>query len=95
MVLQDAVDDFVELLGILSPVNLDAVLLGIGGKLVEIFIQMGDGVALDGRGFLAQLLPLVQSVGHIVALGAHSPERGIVPVGILLVLQELLGGFAM
>ena len=48
VVLQNTVDDFVELLGILRPVYLDTVLFGIGGKLVEIFVEMGDGVALDG-----------------------------------------------
>lgn len=43
----------------------------------------------------ASLFPLVQPHGHVVTLGAHGPERGIVPVGIRLVLQELLGRFAM
>ena len=47
VILQNAVDDFVELFGVLCPVNLYAVLLGIGGKLVEILVQMGDGVTLD------------------------------------------------
>ena len=46
MVLQNAINYLVELVSILSPVHLHAILLGISGKLVEIFIEMGDGVAL-------------------------------------------------
>ncbi len=95
MVLQDAIDNLVELLGILCPVYLHAVLLGIGGKLVKIFIQMGDGMALNLGCFLAQLFPFVKPVGHVVALAAYRPEGGVMPVGILLVLQELLGCFAV
>ena len=38
MVLEDAIDDFVELGGILGPVDLHAVLLGGGGKLVQILV---------------------------------------------------------
>ena len=86
MVFQDAIDDFVELGSILGPVNLHTVLLGIGGKLVQIFVKMGNGMTLNLRGFLTQLFPLVQAIGHIVALGANSPESGIVPMGVLLVL---------
>ena len=86
MVLQDAIDNLVELGRILGPVNLYTVLFGIGGKLVQIFVQMGNGMTFNLRCFLAQLLPLVQSVGHVVALGANGPERGVVPVGVLLVL---------
>ena len=48
MVLEDAIDNLIELLGILRPVYLHTVLLGIGGKLVEVFVQMGDGMPLDG-----------------------------------------------
>ena len=48
MVLQDAIDDLIELVGILGPVYDDTVLLGIGGKLLQILIQVCDGMALDG-----------------------------------------------
>ena len=95
VVLQNTVDNLVELLSVFGPVYFHAVLLGIGCKLVQILVQMGDGVTLDGGCLLAQLFPLVQPHGHVVTLGAHGPERGIVPVGIRLVLQELLGRFAM
>ena len=52
MVLQDAVDDLVELLGILGPVDDTTILFCLGGKLVEVFVEVGDGVALDGAGLL-------------------------------------------
>ena len=95
MVLQDVIDNLVELLCILCPMHLHAVLFSCSGKLIEVFIQMGDGVTLDGTGLFAQLFPFVESISHVVALGADSPERGIVPVGIFLVFQELLCCFAM
>ena len=47
VVLQNAVDNLVELVGILCPMHDTAVFFGLRGKLVEVFIQMGDGVALD------------------------------------------------
>ena len=95
VLLEDAVDDFVELVGVLRPVYDDAVLLGGGGKLLQVLVEVGDGVALDGRSLLAQLFPLVKAHGHVVALGAHGPERGVVPLGVCLVLQELFGCFAV
>ena len=48
VVLQDAVNNLVELLCVFRPVYLYTVFLGIGGKLVEVFVQMGNGVTLDG-----------------------------------------------
>ena len=86
MVLQNAIYYLVELLGILCPMYLHTILLGIGGKLVKVFVQMGNGVALNGRSLLAQLFPLIQSVCHIISLRSYCPERGIMPVGILLIL---------
>ena len=88
ILLEDAIDNLVELLGILRPVNNTSVLLGIGGELIQILIQMTDGVAFDLRSLLPQLLPLLQSVGHIISLGANRPERGVVPARIFLVLQK-------
>ena len=59
VLLQDVIHDVVELLGVLRPMHDTTVFLGIGGKLVQI-------VALDGTGLLAQLLPFLQTVCHIV-----------------------------
>ena len=95
VLLENLIDDFIELPGILRPVDDAAVLLGIGGKLIEILVEMGDGVALDLRGFLAQLFPLVESLRHVVALLAHGPERVVVPAGIVLILKECLCFLAM
>ena len=59
---------------------------------LQAFVDNGKA---SGAELSQQKAPLLQTVCHVVALGAHSPECGVVPVGILLVLQELLGGFAM
>ena len=66
VLLQDVIHDVVELLGVLRPMHDTTVFLGIGGKLVQILVEMGDRVALDGTGLLAQLLPFLQTVCHIV-----------------------------
>ena len=71
VVLQDAIDDLIEFGRILRPVDDTAVFLGLGGKLVQVFVKVGDGVALDGAGLLAQLLPFLKTVCHIVTFGAH------------------------
>ena len=48
MILQDAIDDLIKLVGVFCPMYDTAVFFGFSGKLVEIFVKMGDGVALDG-----------------------------------------------
>ena len=86
MILQDAIDDLIKLIGIFGPMYDTAVFLGIGGKLREMIVKMGDGVALDGTGFLTQLFPLLESVCHIVTFRTYCPKSGIVPLGVCLVL---------
>ena len=71
MALQNAIDNLVELLRILGPVHLYAVLLGCGGKLVEVFVEVGDGMTFDSRRLLAQLFPLVKAISHIVAFASY------------------------
>ena len=95
MVLENAIDDFVEFLCILCPMDDTSVLLGGGRELIEVLVQMGNGMALDGRCLLSQLFPFVESLGHVVALCADCPKRGIMPLRIFLVLQELLCCFTM
>ena len=95
MLLEDAIDYLVELLGIFRPMDNDSVLLGIRGKLIQVFIEMGDGMTLDGRSLVAQLFPLVKPLSHVVTLCADSPKRGVVPLRVSLVLQELRGFLAM
>ena len=95
VVLQDAIDNLIELMGILRPVDDAAVLLGLRRELLQILVEVGDGVALDLRGLLAQLLPLLETVCHIVTLRPDSPESGVMPLGVGLVLQELLRCFTM
>ena len=86
MILQDAIDDLIKLIGIFGPMYDTAVFFGFGGKLVEIFVKMGNGVALDGAGFLTQLFPLLKSVCHIVTFRKYKKKSGIVPLGVCLVL---------
>ena len=71
MLTEDVIDGLIELTGVLRPMYDDAVLLGIGSKQVEILVEVGDGMALDGAGLLAQLLPLVKPLCHVVALRTH------------------------
>ena len=52
VLLQNAIDDLVKLVGILGPVHDTAVLLGIRGKLVEVFVEVRDGMTFDGTGLL-------------------------------------------
>jgi hypothetical protein len=80
MVLQDAIDDLVKLIGIFGPMYDATVFFGFGGKLVEIFVKVRDGVTLDGASLLTQLFPLHQSVCHIVTFRTYCPESGIVPL---------------
>ena len=68
VVLQYGQHDGVELLGILRPMHLNAVLLSVGGELFQVFVKVGYGVSLDGTCGLAQLLPLIKSFCHAVTL---------------------------
>ena len=86
MVLQDAIHNLIELVCVLRPVNDTTVFLGFRRELVKILVEVGDGVALDGTGLLAQFFPLLKSVCHIVTFCANSPECGIMPSGVCLVL---------
>ena len=90
VVLQNAINNLVEFMSIFRPVYYTTVLFGFGGKLVQILVQMGNGVALNLRCFFAQLFPFLKPVCHIVTFGAYCPESGIMPFRICLVLQELL-----
>ena len=95
VVFQYAVYYLVEFMRILGPVDDTSVFFSLGCKLVQIFIQVGDGVALNGTGLLAQLFPFLQSVCHIVTFGTYCPESGIMPFRIGLVLQEFLSCITM
>ena len=53
MVLQYAIYNLVEFMSVLSPMYDTAVFFGLGGKLVKIFVEMGNRMALDGTRFLA------------------------------------------
>ena len=48
VLLEDLQDDVVKLLRIFCPMDDTSVLLGVGRELLEVLIQMGYGVALDG-----------------------------------------------
>ena len=41
MILQDAIDDLIKLVGVFCPMYDTAVFFGFSGKLVEIFVKMG------------------------------------------------------
>ena len=95
MLLKDVENNLVELARILRPMHDDTIAGGIVGKHLEIFVHVGDGVALDEVGLFAELLPFFHSHRHIVSLGSHRPEGGVVPFRLVGILEECLGGFAM
>ena len=92
---EDIQDDGIILVGILCPVDMDAVCFGTGSKLLQIVGQMGDRVFLYLAGSIAQLLPLGQCLRHLVALLPHSVESGVVACGHGIVLQVSLGLLCM
>ena len=53
MVLQDAIDNLIKLIGIFGPMDDTAVFLCICRELIEILVKVGDGMALDGAGLFA------------------------------------------
>ena len=71
----------VELFSILGPVNDSAVAFGIGGKQVEIMVEMGDGMLFYVAGHLSQLFPFVEMHGYIIPFPSYRPESGVVPFG--------------
>ena len=87
----DLHDDVVVLVSILCPVDMHAILLGIGLELLEVVGKMGDGVLLDEVGRFAQLLPLLKLIGKAVALGTHAPEGLVVAGYSARILIEFLG----
>ena len=50
---QDAIDNLIKLIGIFGPMDDTAVFLCICRELIEIFVKVGDGMALDGAGLFA------------------------------------------
>ena len=89
---EDVVDDGVVLVGILRPVYVDAVLLGVRLELLKIVGQMGDGVPLDLVGGIAQVLPFGQGLCHAVAFLSHAEECIVVALNhFRLLLVSLCG----
>ena len=95
MVAQQAEDDPVVLGGVLRPVDMRAVRLRGGLELLQIGVEMGEGVLLDGRGQGAQLLPFRDAVRLAVALLPQVSEPAVVEALVLRRLQEARGGLGM
>ena len=60
--------------GVLGPVHMDAVRLGVRLELLQVFIEMDERVLLDGRGERAQLFPFGNAVRFPVALLPQVPQ---------------------
>ena len=91
--IQNVLHNAVVFIGILGPVHADAVFHGVGLKLLQIVGQMGGRVLLDLAGGLAQVFPFGQSLGHVVALLAHTEESLVVATHHVVVLQIALCSF--
>ena len=89
---EDVEDDGIILVGILGPMDGDAVAHGVPLELFQIVGQMGNGVLLDLTGRLAQFLPLRQRQCHPVALLSHTEESIVVAFHHLRSLLISLSG---
>jgi hypothetical protein len=49
-------------------------------ELLEVLGEPGESVELDSRGRVSERLPVGHGAGGAVALAAHLPDRGVVPV---------------
>ena len=73
MIGEDTVNGAVVFGGVPGPVHMDSVRAGIGLELIEILVEMGERVLLDGRGELTQHLPFRNAVHLAVAFLAQVP----------------------
>ena len=95
MILQDSEHNLIEFLRILRPVHLHPTALQVLGKHIEVIGKMGDGVHLDFRRMLAEILPLRKSLRHLISLLTNRPEGSIVPGGLLYILRKLRSSLGM
>ena len=72
-------DGLVHLGGIAGPVDHHAVGRGVALELLQVVGQMAQGVLLDLRREVPELLPFGNTLHHAVALLAHGIERLVVP----------------
>jgi hypothetical protein len=89
---QQLVNDAVVLFSIAGPMHDRAEPRGILLELLKVVGQVSDRMLLDSGGPLAQLFPLGQAVGALVALGANEPQRLVMPMRMSIVGDEISGG---
>ncbi len=95
MVAQDGMDDLVVLGRVAGPVHLGAVLQGVALELLQVLIELGEGMLLDLRGQAAQRLPLGDLMHLAVPLAAQVPQPLVVELLVLGGLDETVGGFGL
>ena len=92
---EKAQHDPVVLVAVLGPMHGDAIGRRRRLELLEIGIEVREGMLLDRRGETAQLLPLRQTVHLLVALLAHLPKPFVVKLEMFRGCKKAPGGFGM
>ena len=67
-------DDLVVLGGVLGPVHMDAIRLGVRLELFQVFIEMDERVLLNLGRKRAQFLPFGNSCASLIALLPQVPQ---------------------
>jgi hypothetical protein len=93
--LQQPVHDAVVLAGVARPVHLRPQPDGVALELLEIVAEPRERMGLDLRRQPAQLFPFRDDGRSDVALLAHEPHRGVVPLEPRLVADEELRALRM
>jgi hypothetical protein len=95
VVLEEAMDNIVVLSGVLGPVHMDGVRLGVRLELLKVLIEMDERVLLDGRGKRAQLLPFRNALRLPVALLPQVPQALVMHLLVFGRGDEARGGFGL
>src|ERR1700730_3634170 len=95
MVAQNAVHDLVVLGTVACPIHVDPIRPRIGLELVEILVEMGERVLLDGRSERPKLLPFGNAVHLTVALLPQVPEPLVMHFLVLGGGDEAPGGLCL
>jgi len=95
VVVEDPVHNLIVFVPVLCPVHMDAVCARILLELLEVLVQMRQGMLLDGGCQLAQFLPFRNGVHLAIALTAQVPKPLVMHFFVLRGGNEALGSFRL